>query len=100
MKKKISKKKQTFGKRLMVAMVLICLQIIIYSEIAMIYLSDLSALYALIGIVAGLAVSIWAYCEKTAKENTKGGITYDLAMIEKTAPPETEDGDTEEVNEL
>lgn len=80
MKKKRRKKKVSFGKILMIAILVICLEIVIYSEVAMIYLADLSALYALIGIVGSLSVAIWAYCEKSKKENTKGGITYDLAM--------------------
>lgn len=79
-RKKDRKEKIAFGKVLMIAILAICLEIVIYSEIAMIYLADLSALYALIGIVGSLAVAIWAYCEKSKKENTKGGITYDLAM--------------------
>ena len=46
----------------MIAILVICLEIVIYSEVAMIYLADLSALYALIGIVGSLSVAIWAYC--------------------------------------
>lgn len=82
-RRKRNKRKISFGKTLMVAIVLMCLEIIIYAEIIMIYLKDPSALYALIGIVAALAAAIWAYCEKSGKENSAGGITYDLAMKEQ-----------------
>lgn len=94
------KQRKSFGKIIMIAMILICLEIVIYAEIAMIYLADLSALYALIGIVASLAVAIWAYCEKSGKENTKGGITYDLALKNALIPPsDLEDQDDETNNE-
>ena len=92
-------KKRSFGKILLIAMILMCLEIVVFSEVAMIYLSDLSSLYALIGIVASLAVAIWAYSEKSAKENTKGGIIYDLAMMSQTPPPSEEDPDDDSNNE-
>lgn len=96
MKKKRRKKKVSFGKILMIAILVICLEIVIYSEVAMIYLADLSALYALIGIVGSLSVAIWAYCEKSKKENTKGGITYDLAMKCQTGDDPDNDRNNEE----
>lgn len=96
MKKKTRKKKVSFGKILMIAILVICLEIVIYSEVAMIYLADLSALYALIGIVGSLSVAIWAYCEKSKKENTKGGITYDLAMKCQTGDDPDNDANNEE----
>ncbi len=96
MKKKRRKKKVSFGKILMIAILVICLEIVIYSEVAMIYLADLSALYALIGIVGSLSVAIWAYCEKSKKENTKGGITYDLAMKCQTGDDPDNDANNEE----
>ena len=80
----------------MIAILVICLEIVIYSEVAMIYLADLSALYALIGIVGSLSVAIWAYCEKSKKENTKGGITYDLAMKCQTGDDPDNDANNEE----
>ncbi|MDD2954582.1 MAG: hypothetical protein PHC95_15765 [Parabacteroides sp.] len=98
-KRKRRKRKPAFAKILMIAILLICLEIVIYAEVVMVYLSDLSALYALIGIVGGLALAIWAYCEKSGKENTKGGITYDLAMMSKTPPPAGEDKDDGSNNE-
>ena len=87
-----------FSKVLMVCMIAFCAEIVIYSEIAMVLLQDLSSLYALIGIVAALAGSIWAYCEKSKAENTKGGITYDAAM-RNMADAENEDEDTEDAGE-
>lgn len=75
-------KKPAWSKVLMTAMVVICLEIIIYTEVVMWKHCDLSALYALIGVAASLAAAIWAYCEKSKAENTKGGIVYDKAMRE------------------
>lgn len=90
-------KKPTWAKVIMAVMVLICLEIIIYSEVAMWERYDLSALYALVGVAASLAVAIWAYCEKSKAENTKGGIVYEKAMQEEPAQElETENTGSEE----
>lgn len=83
-------KRPAWSKVMLVFMVLICLEIIIYAEVVMWTHYDLSALYALVGVAASLAAAIWAYCEKSKAENTKGGIIYDTAMREK---PETTDGE-------
>jgi hypothetical protein len=56
----------------------------------MLELGDLSALYALVGVAASLAAAIWAYCEKSKAENTKGGIVYDSAMQK---PEDNDTGD-------
>ena len=53
---------------------------------------DLSALYALVGVAASLSLAIWAYCEKSKAENTKGGIVYEKAMQEN----DNEDSDGED----
>lgn len=76
-------KKPAWSKVIMVVMVIICLEIIIYTEVVMWTRYDLSALYALVGVAASLAAAIWAYCEKSKAENTKGGIVYDSAMKQK-----------------
>jgi hypothetical protein len=83
-------KRPPWSKVIMAAMVLICLEIIIFSEVAMLELGDLSALYALVGVAASLAAAIWAYCEKSKAENTKGGIVYDSAMQK---PEDNDTGD-------
>lgn len=83
-------KKPTWAKTMMVAMVLICLEIIVYSEIVMWAYWDLSALYALIGVPASMFGIFWAYCEKSKAENTKGGIVYDMAMQAEPEPEPSE----------
>ena len=75
-------KKPAWAKIMMAAMVLICLEIIVYAEVVMWKHYDLSALYALVGVAASLSLAIWAYCEKSKAENTKGGIVYEKAMQE------------------
>lgn len=82
-------KKLAWSKILMVIMIALCGEIIIYTEVIMWITWDTSSLYALVGVAASLAASIWAYCEKSKAENTKGGITYDVAM---KGPGPGEDG--------
>lgn len=42
--------------------------------------ADLTPLVALVGAVVGEIIGFAVYAAKSAKENSKGGITYDLAM--------------------
>lgn len=84
-------KKPAWSKIMLAVMVLICLEIIVYAEIVMWKHYDLSALYALVGVAASLAAAIWAYCEKSKAENTKGGIIYETAMQENKDNADGED---------
>ena len=68
------------SKLILLGAILLCLQIVIYCEYAMITTGDTSAMYVLIGIPATLVPVIWGYYSKAKAENTAGGITYDMAM--------------------
>ncbi|MCC8047314.1 MAG: hypothetical protein LIP12_17810 [Clostridiales bacterium] len=89
---KRKRKKPSWSKLMMVVIIGVCIEIIIYSEVAMWARYDLSALYALIGVPAAMFGTFWTYCEKSKAENTKGGITYDMAMkdMEPKEPKEPE----------
>ena len=63
-----TRKKPAWGKAMMAVIYGLCIEIVI----------DLSALYALIGVPAAMFGVFWAYAQKSAKENTKGGIVYDM----------------------
>ena len=39
--------------------------------------------YSLIGAVVGESIAYVSYCAKAKKENTRGGITYEMAMREQ-----------------
>ena len=60
--------------------ILIMLQIILFSEKLMMITGDTAALYALIGIAATISVTLLGYFNKSKAENTAGGIQYELAM--------------------
>lgn len=74
--------KPAWGKAMMVVIYAICIEIVIYAEIVMWVHFDLSALYVLIGVPAAMFSVFWAYAQKSAKENTKGGIVYDMNMLQ------------------
>lgn len=82
---KSNKKKLSASKIVLAAILLICVEIIIYAEVAMYKLSDLSALYVLIGVPASMAGVAWAYFSKTKVENSEGGIVYETTMLEQKA---------------
>ena len=71
------------SKLILLGVILLCLQIVIFCEYTMITLGDTSAMYVLIGIPATLIPTIMSYYNKAKAENTKNGIVYDLAMMEK-----------------
>lgn len=81
-KGKIKHKLPSTSKLILLGMILLCVQIVIFCEYAMMTLCDTSALYVLIGIPAALAPIIWGYYSKSKAENTAGGIIYDTAMAE------------------
>lgn len=78
--KKTRKHKTEFSKICMWAIFINCTLIEAYSMVAMWRFADLSPLYSLIGAVVGESIAYISYCAKSGKENTKGGITYELAI--------------------
>ena len=90
-KHKLKQEKRKYGfkiklpstsKLILMAVFLLCMEIVFYCEYAMLVLGDTSAMYVLIGIPTTLVPTIIAYYNKSRAENTKGGITYDKAMME------------------
>ena len=65
-----------------------CTIVQVYSMVAMWHFADLSPLISLIGATVGEAISYCAYAAKSTKENTKGGITYEMAMAQQPPDPE------------
>ena len=81
-KGKTPRKYISMSKAVLIGIILLCLEIVIFCEYAMIALYDASSMYALIGIPAALAPTILGYYNKSKAENTEGGIVYDAAMAE------------------
>lgn len=73
---KIKSKPPSTSKLILWAVVLICVEIIIFSEYAMLKTGDTSALYALIGVPATLIPTVLGYYHKAARENCKDGLVY------------------------
>lgn len=70
------------SKTILLLISLFCVEIAIFAEVFMWHYGDSNALYALIGIPVALMPTVIAYFNKSAKENCKDGITYDMAMLE------------------
>ncbi|MCD7882541.1 MAG: hypothetical protein LUI87_02365 [Lachnospiraceae bacterium] len=79
---KKQRKKPPWSKLMMVVIIAICVEIVIYSEIAMWAKDNFDALYVLLGIPAAMFGVFWSYTEKSKVENSAGGITYETAMME------------------
>ena len=59
--------------------------ILIFAMVAMWHFADLSYLGVLITDIAAQIITFIIYAMKSTKENTVGGITYDLAMKDNIA---------------
>lgn len=68
------------SKLILWTVVLICVEIVFFSEYAMLKTGDTSALYALVGVPATLVPAILGYYHKATKENCRNGITFETAM--------------------
>lgn len=108
----MKKKKFTTSKLILLVVFLLCLEIILFTEIFMWTTQDGSSMYSLIGVPLALMPTVVAYYSKAKSENTKGGIIYDTAMMENGEDMDaddvepvsddeiiTDDTETEEVDE-
>lgn len=75
-------KKPATSKLALLAVFLICFEVLIFAECFMWKFQDSSALYALIGVPVAIIPTLVAYYSKAKAENTSGGITYEMAMLE------------------
>ena len=73
---KVKAKAPSTSKLILWTVVLICVEIVFFSEFAMLKTGDTSALYALIGVPATLVPAVLGYYHKAAKENCVGGVVY------------------------
>lgn len=80
-KRKTKDKKKLSTTKLIVAFIFLnCTIVEIYSMVVMYQLRDISSLCALITAVIGETISFAVYSAKATKENTVGGMTYEMAM--------------------
>lgn len=70
------------SKLVLLVVFLICIEILIFSQYAMIETGDISALYTLIGVPVTLVPICIAYMIKSKAENSVGGIVYETAMAQ------------------
>lgn len=75
-------KKPTTDKLIAIYLFIILNVILVYSMISMWNFADLSCLGVLITDIAGQVITYYIYAKKATAQNTKGGITYDMAMFE------------------
>lgn len=68
------------SKLVLLGVFLMCIEIMIFAQYAMIVLGDTSAMYALIGVPAALIPVCLGYFSKAKAENTVGGIKFETAI--------------------
>ena len=73
----------TTSKLVLIVSAILCVEIVAFCQYIMLKTLDLSALYAMIGVVASVVPVVLGYFMKSKAQNTKGGITYDMAMENK-----------------
>lgn len=70
----------TTSKLVLIVAVLLCVEIIAFCQYIMIVTLDTSALYTMVGAATTMIPIVLGYFTKSKAENTRGGITYDMAM--------------------
>lgn len=96
MKYKRKIKLPSTSKLVLLGVFLICLEILIFSEYAMLVLYDASAMYALIGIPAALVPTIIGYYSKAKAENlNKYSGSHNNSNIEDSSGGDSEDNSEE-----
>ena len=68
------------SKLILLVVFLMCIEVLVYCEYAMIALGNAEAMYALIGIPASLVPVCLGYFNKSKEENTVNGIVYETTM--------------------
>lgn len=76
------RKKPSTSKILLVAVILICIEVLAFCEYAYLLNPDPSCLGSVIGSIATIVSLILGYFWKSKAENTSGGIVYESAMAE------------------
>lgn len=77
--KKQKEKKET-SKVVLFVVFLICIEILLYTEVMVFVLRDSNTLYTLVSVPVTLVPITLGYYWKARSQNMKGGITYDTAM--------------------
>lgn len=76
------KKKFSTSKLVLWATFLMCVEIIVFCQYAIIRLEDASSIYAMIGAPVTFIPVVIGYFVKSKAENTSGGLVYESAMAE------------------
>ena len=70
-------RKTSSSKMYLLVVFLICVEIMIFAEVASLKLNDSAPLVSLVAIPVTLVPALLGYYKKATAENTKGGIVYD-----------------------
>lgn len=68
------------SKMLLWAVVLLCVEVVVFCEYVFMQTKDTSFIYALAGVPTVLVPAILSYNNKSMHENTSGGIVYETAI--------------------
>lgn len=68
------------SKMLLWAVVLLCVEVVVFCEYVFLQTKDTSFIYALAGVPTVLVPAILSYNNKSMHENTSGGIVYETAI--------------------
>lgn len=70
------------SKIVLLAVFVLCIQIVIFCEKMIVATGDMNGIYTLISVPVTLVPIVISYYSKSAKENTAGGIVYETALAE------------------
>lgn len=76
------------SKIVLIVSALLCLEVLAFCQYMIVVTGDTNALYAMVGSLFTFMAIVLGYFVKSTKENTKSGIVYETAMLQKQMPIE------------
>lgn len=77
------------SKIVLIVSALLCLEVLAFCQYMIVVTGDTNALYAMVGSLFTFMAIVLGYFVKSTKENTKSGIVYETAMLQKQMPIES-----------
>lgn len=74
------------SKIVLIVSAILCLEVLIFCQYMIVVTGDTNALYAMVGSLFTFMAIVLGYFVKSTKENSKDGIVYETAMIQKQVP--------------
>ncbi len=81
------------SKIVLIVSAILCIEILAFCQYMILVTGDTNSLYAMVGALFSFMAIVLGYFVKSTKENTKNGITFEMAMIQNQEQPKCENNE-------